>query len=255
VVRCGDVGQNGNGGHSHNDQLSYELSCGATLIQDAGTYVYTSDPAARNAFRSSQAHNVLVVDATEPNPIPGRALFALPQRCATQVTRFQACDAGDGCLEAFVKHMTGPLTGTVVRREFVVDRSGTRVGVTDYIDGSGRHELRSLIHMAPRVAVSLDGDIATLRADECVATIVFFGFADVRLQTGWVSDAYGTRRKTAVLCGHRCGPLPAQLGYRIEIDGGHAGSPVDVHSRWLGGLDSISRGNVAGDGEVPGPLR
>ncbi|RKZ84103.1 MAG: heparinase, partial [Candidatus Parabeggiatoa sp. nov. 1] len=39
AIRCGSNGQNGNGGHAHNDQLSFELAIdGITLISDPGTY-------------------------------------------------------------------------------------------------------------------------------------------------------------------------------------------------------------------------
>ena len=46
VVRCGDVGQNGNGGHAHNDLLSYELCRGiGRWSSTPGTYVYYGRPA------------------------------------------------------------------------------------------------------------------------------------------------------------------------------------------------------------------
>jgi hypothetical protein len=57
LVRCGPVGQNGLGGHAHNDQLAVELSVdGEDWIRDPGTYLYTPLPEVRNRYRSSRAH-------------------------------------------------------------------------------------------------------------------------------------------------------------------------------------------------------
>jgi len=57
AVRCGSIGQNGIGGHAHNDQLSLELSVdGVDLIVDPGSYLYTPLPERRNAYRSARAH-------------------------------------------------------------------------------------------------------------------------------------------------------------------------------------------------------
>ncbi|UJB69473.1 heparinase II/III family protein [Acaryochloris sp. 'Moss Beach'] len=57
AIRCGSNGQNGNGGHAHNDQLSLELEIdGQTLICDPGTYLYTPLPEQRNLYRSTQSH-------------------------------------------------------------------------------------------------------------------------------------------------------------------------------------------------------
>jgi hypothetical protein len=56
-VRCGPIGQNGNGGHAHNDQLSVEIEIdGIGWATDPGTFVYTSDLAARRSYRSVMAH-------------------------------------------------------------------------------------------------------------------------------------------------------------------------------------------------------
>jgi len=61
-------GQNGNGGHSHNDKLSFELSIdGKDIIVDPGTYVYTSLPEKRNFFRSTNIHNTIIVPGEEQN--------------------------------------------------------------------------------------------------------------------------------------------------------------------------------------------
>lgn len=57
AARCGPVGQNGFGGHAHNDQLAVELQQdGRDLSADPGTYLYTPDAASRNAYRSVAAH-------------------------------------------------------------------------------------------------------------------------------------------------------------------------------------------------------
>ncbi|NIA19015.1 MAG: hypothetical protein GWP07_01055 [Xanthomonadaceae bacterium] len=67
-IRCGSIGQLGKGGHSHNDQLSFDLCiAGKDFIVDTGTYLYTALPERRNEFRSSSIHNTLVISNLEQN--------------------------------------------------------------------------------------------------------------------------------------------------------------------------------------------
>jgi hypothetical protein len=57
--------------HAHADALSFEYaSGGVTWIVDPGTYTYTKDPALRDEFRTSSAHNTLLVagqSQSQPN--------------------------------------------------------------------------------------------------------------------------------------------------------------------------------------------
>lgn len=70
AVRCGKLGQNGKGGHAHNDQLSFELYFNdKLLVCDTGTYNYTGLPSERNHFRRTKMHNVLQIDTIEQNHI------------------------------------------------------------------------------------------------------------------------------------------------------------------------------------------
>ena len=59
TISAGPNGQNGIGGHSHNDKLSFELNLdGEDIVRDPGTYLYTPLPERRNEFRSVKAHNM-----------------------------------------------------------------------------------------------------------------------------------------------------------------------------------------------------
>jgi hypothetical protein len=79
-VTCGPNGQKGNGGHAHNDKLSFELMLnGRDIIVDPGTYVYTAYPRDRNKFRSTEYHNTIKFEGYEQNEIPERYLFNLPE--------------------------------------------------------------------------------------------------------------------------------------------------------------------------------
>ena len=47
-VRCGPIGQHGNGGHAHNDQLAVEIEIdGVAWARDPGTFIYRADFVAR----------------------------------------------------------------------------------------------------------------------------------------------------------------------------------------------------------------
>ncbi|MFQ5654681.1 MAG: heparinase II/III family protein [Planctomycetota bacterium] len=72
AVRCGPIGRGGNGGHAHNDQLSFVLVVdGEWIIDDPGTLLYTPSPAERNRARSTAWHSTLAVEGQEQNPLPG----------------------------------------------------------------------------------------------------------------------------------------------------------------------------------------
>jgi hypothetical protein len=80
AVRCGEVGQLGNGGHAHNDQLTIELVLDEqNLVRDPGTYTYTSSVDIRNRFRSTAMHFTPRVGDQEQNTWhPGqRGLFGM----------------------------------------------------------------------------------------------------------------------------------------------------------------------------------
>ena len=65
-LRCGSVGQRGNGGHAHNDQLSLTAAFdGESFFIDPGTYLYTPLPDKRNQFRSTAMHNTLHLQGLE----------------------------------------------------------------------------------------------------------------------------------------------------------------------------------------------
>lgn len=58
AIRCGRL-HDGLGAHAHADQLAVEIEIdGVAFARDPGTFVYTPDLAARNAYRSAQAHFV-----------------------------------------------------------------------------------------------------------------------------------------------------------------------------------------------------
>jgi Heparinase II/III-like protein/Heparinase II/III N-terminus len=81
LARCGDTGVYGVGGHAHNDQLSFELCCGAmALIEDPGSGTYYEDEGERMRFRSTGFHATLRLDGAEQNELPPWPRFPLGDR-------------------------------------------------------------------------------------------------------------------------------------------------------------------------------
>ena len=81
MVDAGPVGQDGAGGHAHNDTLGITLAAyGKIFLIDPGSYLYSSDPSIRNQFRSTAYHNTLQIADEEINRIPeGNGLFRMTE--------------------------------------------------------------------------------------------------------------------------------------------------------------------------------
>jgi hypothetical protein len=214
VVRCGDVGQNGGGGHAHNDVLSYELSYGVPVVVDSGTYAYTADPAARNSFRSTAAHNALSVDGVEINPLRHDDLFHLTQLACARVEEWRA----EGEVARLVVSHDGyrGLEGGVIhRRTFELDRKSGSLSIVDDLLGAGIHHAESFVHLAPGTSVVLkEPRWYELVCDDVCVSLVFWGASrEVELTEGWISSEFGRRERALLLVARHHGSLPARFGY------------------------------------------
>jgi hypothetical protein len=98
---AGDIGQNGAGGHGHNDKLSFELRIGDNdIFLDPGTYLYTPIPMRRNEFRSVLAHNCpqIGVEQNELNGDNTTGLFRMKKLSESGIINF-----GKNYIEGYVK--------------------------------------------------------------------------------------------------------------------------------------------------------
>ena len=107
TFRLGQVGQKGNGGHAHNDQLSITVWFGSKpIIVDPGTACYTSDPAKRNLFRSTSMHSTIAIGDEEQNAFIDGNLFTLPQKVKFDAAGIRSDESGisiDGAILGYGK--------------------------------------------------------------------------------------------------------------------------------------------------------
>lgn len=228
VVRCGDVGQNGFGGHAHNDLLSFELSLDDTpLVVDAGTYAYTFDVDARNDFRSTPAHNTIRIDGTEINPIDPERVFQLRQFARRTI---EVCDLYRDpltltCAHDGYRRLESPC---VHRRQFSLAAERGELAIRDELMGEGSHLIESFVHLAEASSVHRIGDASfELSAGGTRAKIAFSDVdgAEVGAKEAWVSDRYGVRQRAPVLVVRARRSFPTSLGYTITPLNPRGGSP------------------------------
>jgi hypothetical protein len=152
TVSSGRSGQEGVGGHSHNDKLSFELHLdGAPTVVDPGTPTFVRDLEQRNRFRSTRSHNTLQLDELEQRPILSDRPFALVEASDARILAFQpsgplsrltAAHSGFGSVDG----------GGPVERTFLLDRAAGRLTIEDRVEGQGTHLLRVRLHFPDRSA-------------------------------------------------------------------------------------------------------
>jgi hypothetical protein len=153
LVTNGAVGTAGFGNHKHNDLLGFEFHVdGTPVCVDPGSYVYTSDPDARNLFRSTRSHNTVVVDDEEQNEVRRDWLFRMfeashPEHLEVEEQLEQLRYRGR---HRGYTRLSPPL---VHERTFILSRLDGTLTIADAFSGPGRHRLRWHFHFAPGVDV------------------------------------------------------------------------------------------------------
>jgi hypothetical protein len=159
LVTNARVGTEGFGNHKHNDQLAFELHIGATpLIVDAGSNVYTGNPASRNSYRSTARHNTLMIDAVEQNEVNPEWLFRLFEKAEAEHLEFSQVP-GRTLYRGRHRGYTRLDQPVVHERSFEHDLTSGALVVTDVLEGAGEHDLHWHFHLAPGVtAHPIPGD-------------------------------------------------------------------------------------------------
>lgn len=205
LVSAGPKGQAGNGGHAHNDVLSFELNVdGEDIIVDPGTYCYTGDPEGRNLFRSISSHSTLSWEGIEPCSLDN-GLFMLPEEGALKV---EACNIGAS--EDFFSAVY-EYKGRFHRREIHFKKSEDEIEVRD--------------------SCSHEGALLSFVCSSCIEPVIEnngfragkagFSFDDARtveIKSSQYSPAYGKLESNKIVrvhlssknCACKIKPLPPQ---------------------------------------------
>jgi hypothetical protein len=193
------VGTRGFGNHKHNDQLGFEYHAGGgPVIVDPGSYVYTSDPAARNLFRSTGYHNTLTIDGAEQNKVNPEWLFRMFEQARAEHVDFSG---GDDVAEYHGRHhgyevLADPVTHD---RTFRLERATGRLSIVDRLRGRGTHRLGWHFHFAPGIAATLEAGACRLRSRWATVMIEFPRDCQADVSDVWYSPSYGVRTRCQAL--------------------------------------------------------
>lgn len=215
-----DAGPQGVGrcGHGHADALSVRLTMnGRRWLVDAGSGLYISaDPADRNAFRGTAAHNTMRVDGVDQT-VPGDP-FSWTAIPTTRVDNWRAGKTFSyfaGSHDGYSR-----LADPVTHCRYVVQVNGGPYLVRDVALGQQEHELEVRWHFAP--------DLEVREADKGMLVVSMSGSGDaaqpalsliVPEETAWqmeitrglASPAYGKFQPAPLVRAYARLPLPAEI--------------------------------------------
>ena len=247
VLDAGLNGQNGNGGHGHNDALSFELHVESQpWIVDPGSYLYTADFRARNLFRSTAYHNTIMIDSEEINRLCDEDLFRLEEDAKPTICAGQAVDEFE-YVEAEHRGYERLANGVRHRRGILHDKSHRCWFLIDWLEGHGLHGLELRLHFAPGIQLlQLDhreGFVAIAGAERHLLVVPVHGVGWSRsVGQGWVSPSYGKRKEATVACFSILTDVPSRFVVALYPTGVAECQPdatlCEQTARWYAHLES-----------------
>jgi len=195
IIKCGPNGMNGNGGHTHNDQLSFELNIsGKDFIIDPGTYVYTADYKLRNLFRNTSMHNTLQIGDLEQNNFGEKELFGISNEANAQLLDFSN-NYFKGRHYGFMDK-----AGIITERE--VKLEDKKIIINDFIiniPGSLRFKKFIRFHLDKDVEIEKKSDYLILTNKKIKIKLFNLQKNEYNIEKSWVAKEYGIKEETNVI--------------------------------------------------------
>jgi len=216
LVDAGGVGMGGIGGHGHADVLSFDLwAAGAPVLVDSGTYTYTADPPARQAMRSTAAHNTLRVDGEDSSRLAGsRWLWQIANDAHPSVLAWSSDSECDVLLAEHdgYRRLRRPV---IHRRRIGFDKVRRVFTIDDTVEGEGEHLVELFFHPGVRHTTE-DGSVRLAAPRGDVWLFAPRGTTQ-RQDEGWISKAYGHREPATVLVYTVRAKLPLRLTTHLVL--------------------------------------
>jgi hypothetical protein len=221
VFDCGPLGMEPLAGHGHADALSFTLRVfGRDVLVDPGTYDYFSHPKWREYFRSTRAHNTVVIDGRDQSEILDNFLWG--KRAKAECLSWQPSDGGGkviGQHDGYM-HLDDPVT-----HKRMLDLDGQELVIRDDVIASGRHKIEVFFHLAEhcvvnpagrnRYLVYVNSGTIEIELDPCLHVESFSG-SENRI-CGWISRGYHQKEASTTLVGHCISKGNTCLVSRINI--------------------------------------
>lgn len=218
LVRCGDTGVYGVGGHAHNDQLSFELCCGATpLIEDPGTGTYYESEDERLRFRSTAFHATLSIDGGEQNPLPPWPRFPLGDRTRAEAIAWESDEkrtAFTGRHHGF-EALPDP---ALYERRLELDPDRRELTIVDTVSSSAAHRLDWSFPLGKCQGVSIRDGVAVAEFG-AVRLSIAAEDVELRVADGLYSPAYGTKEPRPFIAARgRSEPGQHTTTFRLRVE-------------------------------------
>jgi len=215
-------GGHGKGSHTHNDKLSFVLRLnGEELFGDSGSGVYSRDWVARNRFRSTAAHNTVLVDGTEQNRILPQANYLFVLGDEARVTPIEWQRISDGFVLSASHFGYHELRVTHSRR---LTLTAGHVVIEDILDGTGEHQFELNLHVSPGWKMepqSSEGKVLSLRLEGASSvSMVVTAPAHLKLEVrpAPISRSYGSSFSASCMCVRGRSTLPLTIVTQIARD-------------------------------------
>jgi hypothetical protein len=223
MVSAGQNGQGSNGGHAHNDKLSFELVFnGIDIIRDPGTYLYTPIPKMRNLFRSTGYHNTIVVDQKEQNRLGERNLFFLANDSAVEVKKWVSNSELDFLDSEHYGYIR--LQDSVIhRRKIFFDKTSEVILIKDLLRGKGRHLFELYFHLDKDIQCEISQNFCNLfYQNHKIMGVYSLEENELNISLGeyFLSEGYGNKNKAQVIKYFKEAKTPAEfifLFYNPEL--------------------------------------
>ena len=224
LIDCGPHGFL-NGGHAHADALSFVLSVeGTPVFVDSGTFDYLGDPSLRDHFRSSAAHNCLIVDG-DSSSIPDGP-FSWESTAAAELLEWRA--SGEEVLFRGT-HDGYERLGVKYERELSFNRQG-RISLADKVESAAASLFQVSFILDPGIEAEVrSSSNVVLRAKEGNRTLLVIDTkligAEAAEDTGWscqrapISRRYGSISETTRICYSHRGSGNIQIINSFTFDG------------------------------------
>ncbi|MBN2289694.1 MAG: alginate lyase family protein [Candidatus Glassbacteria bacterium] len=156
---CGPWGAPGTWAHAHADRLSFSFFLeGRPFFIDPGTGAYLANPRWREYFRSTAAHNTVVIDGQSQGQPLGT--FFWRKEVPSRLLRLE--ETGDEVVLAG-EHYGYRGQGVVHRREILLRPAGSSLELTDTFITGRRHQVAAVFNLHPQCIVERKpGEAGTL---------------------------------------------------------------------------------------------